>query len=282
MNKSSSMNCGACGGATKQIGEKYGVPIFRCNQCRSMIANCEQPEDDFYEQGYVGSSLYGYEDGAKATTNIGMLDAAGRRRLEAVMAAEKIIEVGAGNGSFVRAALDHGLDIVGVERSQYMRKLASEVFGVELLKEIPSLPNTRLSLVLIEVIEHLKDPTSFLRYIFTSLGKPPENILLTTPNGEAENLLGIDWPQIKPPEHIILFTSVGMQKLLEHLGYSKFRFHRYHSAFLDYSLNKFGSRSNRKVPLLWLLTSLLRIIDPLICRMLPARFALGLECYCER
>lgn len=282
MNQLLSIKCAACGDAAEQVGEKYGILINRCRECGTLIANCEQPNDDFYEQNYADNGNYGYQDVAKATTHIGILDVASRRRLNAVIDAEKIVEVGAGNGSFVRAALDQGLDIIGVERSQYMRKLASEVFGVELLKDIPLLPNTHISLVLIEVIEHLKDPASFLRYIFSSLGKTPENILLTTPNGQAEKLVGMAWSQVKPPEHIILFTSSGLKTLLESFGYSSFRFYRYHSVFLDYSLNTFGSRSNRKFPLLWSLTSLLRLMDPLICRMLPSKFAMGLECYCAR
>lgn len=282
MNQSSSVNCGACGGDAIRIGEKYDVPICRCGGCGSLIADCEQPKDDFYEQDYLGGGPYGYKDGARATTNVGTLDAAARRRLAAVGISEKIIEVGAGNGSFVRAALDLGMNIVGVERSQHMRKLAAEVFGVELLRKIPSLPDTPLSLVLIEVIEHLKDPVSFLRDIFAALGRPPDHILLTTPNGEAEKLIGISWSQIKPPEHITLFTPDGIQKLLKALNYSKFKFHRYHSVFLDYSIIKFGNRSNRKIPVLWSFTSLLRIIDPFLCKILPNRFALGLECYCER
>lgn len=282
MNRSSMETCGACGGKTTRIGEKYDTSIHLCKVCGSLIANCEQPKEDFYEQDYVGGGVYGYKDSAKATTNIKPFDTTTTRRIAALRATQKIIEIGAGNGSFVRAASELGLDITGVERSHHMRKLATEVFGVELLACVPSIQSETVSLVLIEVIEHIKDPSAFLTSIFIDLGRQPEQILLTTPNGAAGQLLGMTWSQIKPPEHIILFTSDGMKNLLKPFGYEKIKIHYYHSVFLAYSLKIFGSQSNRKVPLLWSLSSLLRLMDSIICRLLPARYSTGLECFCEK
>lgn len=276
------MLCGACGSEATRIGEKFNVSIARCAKCGSVSADCEEPDVAFYENGYFGGGDYGYAEGANVTTNLVAMDAAARRRLAFLESVDTIVEVGAGGGSFVKAGLNKGLDIRGVERSVCMRQVAMNVHGVELMVEIPGLKDRRLALVLIEVIEHVKKPSDFLQGLFNDLGKLPELMLLTTPNGEAVRALGVEWAQIKPPEHLLLFTAEGLRQVLEPYGYKDFGFRYYHSIFLDMAIKKFGSRSRRKVPVFWSISSLLRYGDSALCRILPKRFALGLECYCAR
>lgn len=275
------MQCNVCDAPTKRIGEKFDVTISRCSQCRSIVANCDEPLADFYEQSYFESDEYGYSDAAISTSNINQQDAASRRRLDGIAIDGTVIEVGAGNGSFVKAAESAGMRILGVERSEHMRATAHQVFGVELITDIPPLPDQPVAMVLIEVIEHVKAPRDFLEMLFEQLGKHPEKLLITTPNGAAFALMGLKWKQIKPPEHITLFTADGLRRMLVQLGYNYLEFHHYHSFFLEYAIQTFGSRSNRKVPILWMVSSLLRFADAAVCRLLPKRFALGLECYCR-
>lgn len=282
MIKASPITCTACKGTTILLGEKFHAMIYRCCRCGSLIADCDEPKEDFYEQEYFGGSDYGYLDGAHATTHIHTLDAASHRRVSKLRGFRKIIEIGAGNGSFVKAGTNAGLNIVGIERSRHMRLIAKDYFDVSLHRVVSIVKERPFAVVFIEVIEHVKNPNNFLKQIFSDLKEQPNFMLFTTPNAEASELLGISWEQIKPPEHVNLFTANGLKAILESHGYHALHFHYYHSVFLDLSIRKLGSRSNRKVPILWILSSFLRWIDAPLCKILPGRFALGLECYCAR
>lgn len=276
------MQCNVCDAPIQRIGEKFDVTISLCIQCRSIVANCDEPSVDFYEKSYFGSHEYGYRDATISTSNINQQDAASRRRLDGIAIDGTVVEVGAGNGSFVKAGESAGMRILGVERSEYMRATAQQVFGVKLITDIPPLPDQPVAMALIEVIEHVKLPRDFLEMLFENLGKHPEKLLITTPNGSAFAIMGLKWIQIKPPEHITLFTADGLRRMLAQLGYSDLKFHYYHSLFLEYAIQTFGSRSNRKVPILWMVSSLLRYADAAVCHLLPKCFALGLECYCRK
>lgn len=276
------MQCAACLGATERIGEKFDIPLHLCVRCGSVGADCPEPQSAFYEEAYFDGGAYGYAQGAVVTTNQSALDASSRRRLAFLQEIQQVVELGAGAGSFVRAGLNSGINILGVERSAHMREIAQREHGVRLHADIPALLDGSLAVVLVEVIEHIKQPRDFLMGIFRSTGRVPDRLLLTTPNGDAVQLLGIRWNQVKPPEHLLLYTAKGLRALLESSGYKRIRFHYYHSAWLDWSIKRFGSRSNRRAPLLWVMSSFLRYFDSFICHVLPKRYALGLECYCAR
>lgn len=276
------MQCAACGGTTENIGEKFDVFLHRCVRCGSVSADCQQPQAAFYEETYFVGGAYGYAQGAVATTNQSAQDSASRRRLAFLQGPQQVVELGAGAGSFVRAGMNAGVNILGVERSAHMREIAQREHGVRLHADVPELPEGPLAIVLVEVIEHIKRPQDFLTDVFTSAGRMPDRLLLTTPNGDAVQLLGVGWNQVKPPEHLLLYTAAGLRALLESFGYKRIKFHYYHSVWLDWSIKRFGSRSNRRVPVLWCFSSFLRYFDSLFCDVLPKRYSMGLECYCVR
>ena len=159
------MFCQVCEGEIESLGNKFDVPIGCCHLCGSISAACEEPQQDFYEDSYFGGGPYGYFDENRPTLNVNALDASALRRITFLNGVSKVIEVGAGGGSFVKAGLNFGLNMIGVERSLKMRNNAQKSYGIQLYSEIPSMPDGAISIALIEVIEHVKSPQIFLNQL---------------------------------------------------------------------------------------------------------------------
>lgn len=71
------------------------------------------------------------------------------------------------------------------------------------------------------MIEHVPDPPDFLRKIRCHLTEN-SRLMLATPNlGCARaQVLGADWEAVGPVDHLYLFDSVTLGRLLESAGFS--------------------------------------------------------------
>jgi len=74
-----------------------------------------------------------------------------------------------------------------------------------------------------EIIEHCPDPQILLTEVYRIL-RPGGLFWGTTPaaNGLSFRLLGLKWSVMAPPEHLQLFSSKGMKRLLKETGFSRF------------------------------------------------------------
>lgn len=218
-----SRSCPACGESLgKEKGKKQGFRIISCKGCGTLYVST-LPEavsaldyDDYYTE-----------------RNLSVPDFI-RRRTDEIVAAfspyrrtNRLLEVGFGEGSLLRAAVRAGWDAEGVEVSrtavEHVRAEGLKAFCGELASA--SYPDASFDVVIAsEVLEHVSDPEAMLKEVARVLGKGGL-FWATTPNalGLSSRLLGMRWSVTDPPEHLHLFSPRGVTALLKSAGFSAVR-----------------------------------------------------------
>ncbi len=145
---------------------------------------------------------------------------------EAEVGAGRLLEVGAGCGGFVHAALRRGWDVAATEVSlsglDELRRTQAAVFAGDLTEA--DYPRGSFDLVVsLEVLEHLPDPMSHLRE-YLRVTRPGGLLLLTTPNfrGFSARCLGLRW-RVVTPEHLCYFSPQTLIAGLRKAGYQQIR-----------------------------------------------------------
>jgi SAM-dependent methyltransferase len=133
----------------------------------------------------------------------------------------RLLDFGAGAGSFVRTARDQGWDVDGIEQSISARERAMAFYGVELRTDFSEKPYDAATLW--DVIEHLRDPISILRMIGEHL-RPGGLIFIETGNFENwRRLADEDAWNLYLFDHQYYFTPSSLQAVLARSGFSDFR-----------------------------------------------------------
>ncbi len=130
----------------------------------------------------------------------------------------RVLDVGAGAGSFVRAALDQGWDALGVERSGSAISRAAELHGVELVQDIP---REQFDVVTLwDVIEHIRNPEEFLRMLREHLA---DDGCLFVETGNLESWVR-EWTrdrwQLYLFDHHYYFSPSSLHQILRRAGYA--------------------------------------------------------------
>jgi 2-polyprenyl-3-methyl-5-hydroxy-6-metoxy-1,4-benzoquinol methylase len=140
----------------------------------------------------------------------------------------RLLDVGCGNGAFLKIARSigweaEGLDLdegaVAVARAEGLR------IGVGCIATLADREPASFDAITVNhVIEHVYDPRRDLVAAFRLL-KPGGTLFLETPNIDARGakLFGIHWRGMEPPRHLVLFTLESLTRLLEDIGFSDIR-----------------------------------------------------------
>ena len=132
----------------------------------------------------------------------------------------RLVDFGAGAGSFVRAAVDQGWHATGIEQSDSAITRAKEYYGVELSKEFK---RERYDVATMwDVVEHLRDIEGTLRMIGEHLA---EDGLLFIETGNFENwrrLAEKDNWSLYLFDHQFYFTPSSLRQVLHTAGYGDF------------------------------------------------------------
>lgn len=212
--------CGSGRGAPR--GSKGGFELLSCRACRTLYAAAlpasEASED--YEGYYGEGNLH--------------VPAFIDRRLDEIVAGfepyrrgGRLLDVGCGAGTFLRAGRRAGWTAVGVEvnatAAEHNRAAGFEVFNGELAEA--GFPEGHFDVVILsEVLEHVADPRGMLRDILRVL-RPGGLLWATTPNGRglSARALGLGWSAVCPPEHLHLFSRRAARALLAEAGFGRVR-----------------------------------------------------------
>lgn len=204
-------------------------PVVRCVKCRAQFAN-PQPSDAelaaIYGPGYVlvendpaGEAMVLRSKRATADHYLDLLTEAG------VPPRGRLLEIGCGQGNFLRQAAARGFDVTGVEYSEFAcdrARAALEGRGRVLHGEISVLAHEAEAYdvcVLCDVIEHVRSPAAFLREIRRLL-RPGGVLLVVTPSlaSWSARVLGSRWMEFKE-EHLIYYAPDTIRRQLTQAGF---------------------------------------------------------------
>ena len=134
-----------------------------------------------------------------------------------------LLDVGCGEGSFLRRMRELGWRVVGLEPDPRAAAVARSTAGVEILEgpiEGTDLGRDRFdAITMSHVIEHVRDPLRALRAVAESL-KPGGTFVALTPNaaGRGRRVFGSAWFHLDPPRHLHLFHPRNIHSLAGRAG----------------------------------------------------------------
>ena len=196
------------------------------------VTRVRNDKADFYGRDYYG----------KYVTDLGYPDLASRARtdlperclhwLRAILKYRlppaKALELGSAHGGLVALLRWAGFNARGLELSPSIVKFARQTFGVPTLlgpvEDQKIAPRSLNVVALMDVLEHLPDPVATTKRLFDLL-KPGGVIVIQTPR-YAEGLTLDELAarhdrfveQLKPREHLFLFSQKSVRKLLRRHG----------------------------------------------------------------
>lgn len=146
------------------------------------------------------------------------------RNLPIAKARDRLLDLGCGNGAFLKRARDAGWDVVGVDFDVKAVEIARSQ-GLDV--RLGGINDQDLSveqfdvITMSHVIEHVHHPLEVLRTCY-SLLKPGGFLWLDTPNiaSEGHRLFGANWRGLEPPRHLVLFTMESLRETLKTAGFA--------------------------------------------------------------
>ena len=176
---------------------------------------------------FNGGEKGGYADYDAQTTGSlemmsGLLDrlSQGRKGLS-------ILDVGCGYGTHLKLAADRGWSCFGIEPSEHAREVAANRYGktIKIVERAEDLLPRRFDLiVMLDVIEHLKDP---YKLFFALFGKGAIHsdslVVISTPNARSFDAVHIPalWAYRHPPSHLIYYSAKSLEILLRRLMFTE-------------------------------------------------------------
>lgn len=197
-------------GVTAAIYACPACGLLQCPELPNVLDFYKQLEDPQYEDGRELRLLQ-----AESLVKI-LLKALGRDS----GAGLKLLDVGAGSGILLEAALNYGFESVGIEPSSWLAKIARDR-GLSIHEGVlphPALQGPFDVVMLVDVIEHVADPLRLLQSIRDYL-KPGGVALVVTPDVSSffARVLGFRWWHYRIA-HISYFNKKTLRIVSERAG----------------------------------------------------------------
>jgi SAM-dependent methyltransferase len=192
-------------------------PMSRCSTCATVFVD-PVPSADVLDAAYP-DDFYGKR--RSDTERIEEWFLSRRLRLCGPIAGRSVLDVGSGDGKFLRRAVEAGARrVTGVEPSANGRKLAAGA-SIDSVADVGDLdPDDRYDLVTLwQVFEHVPDPRRLGQALVERLA-PGGRLLLSLPNVESfeAERFGGDWFHLDVPRHLVFPPSRTLRTVFEELG----------------------------------------------------------------
>ena len=230
-------NCPSCGSNRLEnvflvtdytvSGEKF--PVIECSNCSLRITQ-DIPSADAIAPYYKSEDYISHTHTTKGM--ISQLYQVIRKRTLASkrMLVQKVtgrgkgnlLDVGSGTGSFVNEMKLHGWEVTGIEPDDGARKIANDLYRVELKKanDFFNLPAANFhAITLWHVLEHVHDLHRYITQL-KALMKPGGRLLIAVPNYTSKDAATYReyWAAYDVPRHLYHFSPKAMQMLIQEHG----------------------------------------------------------------
>ncbi|MEI9475111.1 MAG: class I SAM-dependent methyltransferase [Deltaproteobacteria bacterium] len=218
------LHCNVCESADIETHmTKEAWEIVRCRRCGLSFVKNIPTEEEL-------AALYGhtfFEDGQKSPGQGVKLDenptyANARKRIDSIIkigpAKGRMLDVGCGTGIFLKAASPF-YECSGLDVSGYATEFAVKRLGVDARKgtifDFSFEPKSIDVITMWDVIEHVRDPDSYIRKI-SDIIAPGGLLVLST--GNVDSLMfriqRSNWHLLIPPQHLFYFNKSSITFLL--------------------------------------------------------------------
>jgi SAM-dependent methyltransferase len=204
----------------QSLGYKRGYEFVECTACGSIstqgLKSTTASSSDIYDHYYDSASFKTPPVTAVSLTRLAA-------SFERFRDTGRWLDIGYGEGGLLAIAEGRGWSCYGTEIApQSLEYGGRRGWVVAADAEADRrFPRTGFDIVtMIEFLEHVSEPDRFLKAAAERL-RPGGVLYLTTPNALSLNhrLLGLDWSIFAPPDHVIIWTPVGLRSALARNGF---------------------------------------------------------------
>ncbi len=227
--------------------EEFSDAYFRCRSCETIILK-NWPSSASFKVQDDATDFYGRQYYESYVQRLGYPNLQQRARadlperclhwlntiLKFKLPPGQVLELGSAHGGFVALLNWSGFDATGLEMSTSAVKLAEKTFGIKTLLGPIEEQNIEVGsldvIALMDVLEHFPDPSKTMRHCL-SLLKPDGILLIQTPRypaGKSFDELSKSGDQfliqLKPSEHLFLFSEESVTEFFRRLTANHIRF----------------------------------------------------------
>ena len=213
---------------SERVRDSIKFKVLECKDC-SLLQLSPRPsideDKDFYDNNYQSKNI-GEPTDLKSIKSNSSDDTYRRAELVSkyIKSSSSILDIGSGYGFFLQEMFNRGYNITGIEISKEKRKISLKVSNVKVLdinlykdnKELPIFD----CITLFHVLEHISDPTQFLKVIKKHLSNNGK-LIIEVPN--VDDMLLKECKQYKDfywqRAHLFYFNVKTLEKIVKNSNF---------------------------------------------------------------